>query len=164
MSAIPEGGSLDVELRLESVVEGVLVSGTVRATIEGECARCLQPVGGDIEADVQRLYAYQGQEAPSAGNDERRGEEEDVDTLYGDLLDLRPAVRDAVVLELPLAPLCRPDCPGLCPTCGVRLADVPAEHAHSTRDPRWDALAHALTGQAGPEGESWQPESESKEA
>jgi uncharacterized protein len=78
------------------------------------------------------LYSYE----PDASG------EDDAETrvLVGDLLDLEPAFRDAVVLALPLSPLCRADCPGLCAQCGVRLADAGPSHVHDKLDPRWDTL------------------------
>ena len=73
--------------------------------------------------------------------DHYSGEDDEVSTLEGDLLDLEPLLRDAVVLALPFQPLCEDDCPGLCPECGVRLADDP-EHSHEAPvDPRWAGLA-----------------------
>jgi uncharacterized protein len=123
------GADLGLELRLESVVEGVLVSGSVHVVAEGECARCLDPLERRLEVDLQELYAYPGHE------------DEDTRTVVEDgLIDLEPAVRDAVVLALPLAPLCSPDCPGLCVVCGARLADDPG-HGHEAVDARWAALA-----------------------
>jgi uncharacterized protein len=127
---VPEGSQLDLDLRLESVMEGVLVSGTARAEATGECVRCLDPVARSLVADVQELFAYPGNE--SADGTEHRVE--------GDLLDLEPVLRDAVVLALPFQPVCRDDCPGLCSQCGARLADDPA-HAHEAVDPRWVALS-----------------------
>jgi uncharacterized protein len=136
MSAVPPGSPLRLDLRLESVVEGVLASGTVVAQVSGECARCLTPVTGEVTAEVQELFAY-----PQSATEETTDEDE-VSHLVGDLLDLEPVVRDAVVLALPLAPLCREDCPGLCPDCGVALDDLPAGHTHEAPiDPRWAALA-----------------------
>jgi uncharacterized protein len=130
---IPEGSALVLDLRLESVMEGILVSGTVRGRAAGECVRCLDDVSLDIEADLQDLYVY-----PERTPD---GEEEDEDLreLEGDLIDLEPAIRDAVVPALPFRPVCREDCPGLCSECGARLADDP-EHHHDSADPRWAAL------------------------
>ena len=135
---VPEGSPLELDIRLESVVEGVLVSGTVSGTASGECVRCLDPVTAPFVVDLQELYAHPGRE-----------QEEDDDTeplpeLDGDLADLEPVVRDAVVLALPFQPLCRDDCPGLCSECGARLADDP-EHAHDVVDPRWEAL-RGVTG------------------
>lgn len=136
MARVPAGSPLRLDLRLESVVEGVLVSGGVTAAVTGECARCLAPVTGEVTAEVQELFAY------AQSTTEETTEEDEVSHLVGDLLDLEPVVRDAVVLALPLAPLCRQDCPGLCPGCGVALDDLPAGHAHDAPiDPRWAALA-----------------------
>ena len=135
---VPAGVDLELDVRLESVMEGVLVSGTAAARTEGECVRCLDPVLGDVAVEFQELYGY-----PDRVLDDDRADGELV--LDGDLIDLDQAVRDAVVLALPRAPLCRDDCPGLCVQCGARLADDPG-HAHSTTDPRWAALAGLLAG------------------
>lgn len=138
---VPEGADLELDLRLESVVEGVLVSGTVSATVVGECARCLDPVSPRLVVDLQELYAYPGRE-PGGRHQQGDDQDEDVEELPrldGDLLDLEPALRDAVVLALPLKPLCREDCPGLCPQCGARLESDP-DHGHDEIDPRWAAL------------------------
>jgi uncharacterized protein len=131
---VPEGAPLDLDLRLEAVSEGVLVSGTVTAPVGGECGRCLDPIDDVVVVDVQELFAY-----PDSTTDSTASEEE-VGRLQGDLVDLEPTVRDAVVLALPSTPLCRDECPGLCPECGARLDSVPAGHSHEQVDPRWDAL------------------------
>jgi uncharacterized protein len=129
---IPEGSGLELDLRLESVVEGVLVSGTVRGRAVGECVRCLGGVALDVGAGIQELYVYPGR-APGGQDDDELRELED------DLIDLETVIRDAVVLALPFQPVCRADCPGLCSECGVRLADDPG-HRHHSVDPRWAAL------------------------
>jgi uncharacterized protein len=139
---VPEGSELELDLRLESVVEGVLVSGTVDATVTGECVRCLDPVSRPLVVDLQELYAHQGR-GREDGHGERDDQDEDLPQLEGDLLDLEPALRDAVVLALPLQPLCRDDCPGLCPECGVRL-DADPGHRHDEADPRWAALRQLI--------------------
>lgn len=134
---VPEGADVELDLRLESVLEGILVSGTARALAIGECARCLERVEHPLVVDLQALFAY-----PEHASPERQGSEgvdEDVGVVEGDLIDLEPAVRDAVVLALPLAPVCRDDCPGLCPECGALLAVEPG-HSHDAIDPRWAAL------------------------
>ena len=128
---VPEGSDLELELRLESVMEGVLVSGTARGRAAGECVRCLDDVELDVTADVQELFTYPGK-APE-------GDEDDLRELEGDLIDIEPVLRDAVVPALPFQPVCSPDCPGLCSECGARLADDP-EHHHDVVDPRWAAL------------------------
>jgi uncharacterized protein len=133
MVGVPEGTEVELDLRLEAVMEGVLVSGTARALLSGECARCLDPLTSSIEVEFQELYVYSDtRSGGSAEDDERR--------LEGDLIDLEPVVRDAMVLALPLSPLCQDDCPGLCTDCGVRLADAEPDHHHDAVDPRWAAL------------------------
>ena len=132
---VPEGAPLDLDVRLESVTEGVLVTGTVTAPLSGECGRCLDPVSDELTVDVCELFAY-----PDSATDETT-EPDEVPRLDGDHLDVEPMVRDAVVLALPWTPLCGPDCAGLCPTCGQRLDDLPADHTHAEFDPRWAALA-----------------------
>jgi len=129
---IPEGSALVLDLRLESVMEGILVSGTVRGRAAGECVRCLDPIGLDVEADLQELYVYPGRTPEGE-------EDEDLRELEDELIDLEPAIRDAVVPALPFQPVCRDDCPGLCSECGARLADDPGHH-HDSADPRWAAL------------------------
>jgi uncharacterized protein len=128
--SIPEGAPLQLSLRLESVVEGVLVSGSCRGKATGECVRCLDPLTLELELLVQELYAYPGSASAEAS---------EIAQLEDDLIDLEPLLRDAVVLALPLQPLCREDCPGLCATCGARLADDPT-HEHVEIDPRWAGL------------------------
>jgi uncharacterized protein len=136
---VPQGADLSLDLRLESVSEGVLVSGSVSAAVEGECGRCLRPISDTLEVTVQELFAY-----VHSTTDETT-EEDEVGRLQGDLIDLQPSLRDAVVLALPNHPLCRQDCPGLCPECGAHWDDLPADHNHDQIDPRWAAL-HKLTG------------------
>jgi len=129
---VPEGTDLALDLSLESVSEGIWVSGGVAAKAVGECSRCLDEVREDVYAPIQGLFALPGTE--SAGEDD-----EDVRDFDGETLDLEEIVRDAVVTSLPFVPLCDPDCPGLCDQCGARLADDP-DHRHDVVDPRWAAL------------------------
>lgn len=130
--SVTEGSPVELDLRLEAVMEGVLVTGTARASVDGECARCLEPIHDEVEVTFQELFVY---------DEGDLSEDEEISTLEDDLLDLEPLLRDAVVLALPFQPLCAEDCPGLCPDCGARLADDP-DHAHEAAvDPRWAALA-----------------------
>ncbi|WP_346176288.1 DUF177 domain-containing protein [Streptomyces cuspidosporus] len=137
---VREGVTVELDLRLESVMEGVLVTGTARAPLTGECVRCLEPLERELEADFQEMYSYPDADDRSRFAD-TGDDAEDEDTLFleGDLLDLEPVLRDAVVLSLPLQPVCREDCPGLCAECGARLADDP-DHHHDAADIRWAAL------------------------
>ncbi|HET9518688.1 MAG TPA: DUF177 domain-containing protein [Actinoplanes sp.] len=136
--AVPEGADLTLELSMTSVSEGVYVSGVVRGPVKGECGRCLQDIDKSYDFEIQELFLFEESEP-----EERSDDDDDADEagrMQGDLIDLEPAVRDAVVLALPVNPLCRPDCPGLCPGCGVRLDELPADHSHELDDPRWAAL------------------------
>ena len=128
---IPEGSDIDLDLQLESVMEGVYITGTATVRAVGECSRCLDPMVREDVIGLQELYRYPG--------DEFGDVEDELPELEDDLLDLEPTLRDSVVLSLPLAPVCREDCPGLCPQCGERLADDP-QHQHDLIDPRWAAL------------------------
>lgn len=135
---VPPGSPVALDLRLESVVEGVLVTGTATVTLRGECVRCLTEVSDSLEVDVQELFVHPESDA---------GEDE-ASRLEDDLIDLEPLLRDGVVLDLPFQPLCQPDCEGLCVECGANLNDDP-EHSHGTSlDPRWEKLRR-LEGDGG---------------
>jgi uncharacterized protein len=130
---VPEGSPVELDLRLEAVMEGVLVTGTAHASLAGECVRCLEPITDEVDVRFQELYVYEDHALPEEEDDE-------VSTLQDDLVDLEPLLRDAVVLALPFQPLCQDDCPGLCPECGARLADEPDHRHDAPGDPRWAAL------------------------
>lgn len=132
---VPPGTDLELDLKLEAVMEGVLLTGTVRGKAVGECVRCLGEVRLDLDVDLMELFAYPGREV--------EGEDDDVRELEGDYIVLEDAVLDTVVPALPFKPVCSPDCPGLCSECGERLADHP-EHQHESVDPRWAALQGLL--------------------
>ena len=133
LAEVPAGTEVELSVRLEAVHEGVLVTGTATAPVSGECARCLEPVTSSVEASFQELYHYEPSPAEADEDDEL--------LLEGDLLDLEPVLRDAVVLALPLSPLCSDYCTGLCPDCGVRLADAGPGHQHDDAAlPEWEAL------------------------
>ena len=136
--AVPEGSPVHVDLRLEAVMEGVLVTGSAQAELVGECVRCLDPIEDTVDVRFQELFVYDDEAGADIGADEL--DDQDLRRLEGDLIDLEPLLRDAVVLALPFQPLCSEDCPGLCPECGERLADDP-DHRHAEPiDPRWAAL------------------------
>lgn len=135
--AIAEGDPIRLDLRIESVMEGVLISGSANATATGACVRCLEPVHEDVDVDFQELFAYTDR---AAHHHEVGDDDEDLRVLDGDLADLEPVLRDVVVPSLPFQPVCQDDCPGLCSECGARLADDPTHH-HEVIDPRWSALA-----------------------
>jgi uncharacterized protein len=138
MIAIEAGAPLELDLRIESVSEGVLVTGTVTAPTVGECARCLTALDGRVQVGLTELFAY-----PDSTT-EATTEEDEVGHIVDDKIDLEQPIIDAVGLELPFAPVCTEDCPGLCNQCGVSLAAEP-DHQHDNIDPRWAKLAGMFT-------------------
>lgn len=137
---VPEGAPVGIDLRLEAVMEGVLVTGAVTAELEGECVRCLEPIEDDVHARFQELYVYPEEHAKAVESDDHDLDDE-TNRLEDDLLDLEPLLRDAVVLALPFQPLCQEDCEGLCAECGVRLLEEPGHNHEAPVDPRWAGLA-----------------------
>lgn len=140
---VPAGAVISLEVRLEEVTEGVLVTADVTAPLAGECARCLEAFSSSVRFRLQELYVASGDGSAADGYLLQDGY-----LLNGDLLDLEPALRDALVLEFPLSPLCSGDCPGLCSTCGIRLADSEPGHRHAGDRGFWAVLADLF-----PEGE-----------
>jgi uncharacterized protein len=140
MARVPEGSPIELDLRLESVLEGVLVTGTADIQVAAECSRCLEPFDWREDVELTELFLYPTTDARGAIVEEEDESEIPLPVMQDDLIDLQPVLRDAVVLDLPLAPLCSEDCLGLCPECGVRLENDP-QHAHEVTDPRWAALA-----------------------
>jgi uncharacterized protein len=122
---------VDAELRAESVVEGVLVTGTVRGKTVLTCARCLRESPEAVEVEVCELYA---------GSGHKPGADEDVYEVSGAEIDLEPMLRDAVALALPLNPHCAEGCEGLCAMCGKNLVNGRCECWETDHDPRWAAL------------------------
>ncbi|MGH3765824.1 MAG: YceD family protein [Pseudonocardiaceae bacterium] len=137
---IPAGETIVLDVRLESVMEGVLVTGTAVATVTGQCARCLDSLTDRIEVEMTELFAY-----PDTAT-EATTDPDEVSRVVDGLVDLEPVVRDAVLLTLPQAPLCSEDCPGLCPECGGKRAELGTDHRHEKIDPRWAALRVRLRG------------------
>src|SRR5580704_6938936 len=143
---VPAGADVALEVRFEAVSEGVLATGTAAVPLAGECARCLAPLTSSATAGFQELYLYADGKHDRHDRHDKHDEQEEQDAeelhyLNGDLLDLEPVFRDAVVLALPMSPLCREDCPGLCAECGAPLADAGPGHQHEAGvDPRWAAL------------------------
>jgi len=134
MIGVPEDSPVDLDLTMESAGDGIWVTGTATVRLVGECARCLTPLDEQQSFPLQELYYYPGKDA-----------EEDALFVTDEQVDLEPALRDAVVLELPFSPLCRPDCKGLCPVCGANLNDDPSHTHGDAIDPRWAVLADLTT-------------------
>jgi uncharacterized protein len=128
----------------DSVDGGIEVTGVVTASWLGECRRCLAPLGGELRCEVREMYRPRPDGEPP-------DEDEETYPLSGEQLDLAPLVNDALLLELPIAPLCRDTCAGLCPICGADLNEAPCGCDRVVADARWEAL-EALRGPAVPEG------------
>ncbi len=124
---MPAGATVRVDVRLESVNEGIVAKGTVTAPWEGECRRCLEPVRGTLRSEVLEVFEAEPKEGETL-------------LLDGVTIDLEPVAREAIMLELPIAPLCTDDCKGLCPTCGADLNEVDCDCTPVAADPRWAGL------------------------
>ena len=124
---VTAGSPVAVDLQLERVPEGIVVRGTLAASWTAACSRCVEPVGGEISVYVSELFELTPLEGETYKLDE-------------DVIDLEPLVRDALLLELPLAPLCSADCQGLCATCGANRNLTHCECVTKEIDPRWAAL------------------------
>ena len=167
--AIAADEPIDIDLRIESVAEGVLATATVRTEASGECGRCLDPVFYDVDETFQELYEYvedprqaRKKNKPGKAGHKRaqKSDDDDLDEdlirqMDGELIDLDGPIRDAIILNLPINPLCDADCPGLCPDCGIKWIELPEEHEHAPADIRWAGLENWNTGkgEAGPAGE-----------
>ncbi len=139
--AVPEGEMLDLQVRLEALGDGILVTAEIETTAVGECGRCLDPIEEDLELEFQELFAYSVDEAFDY-------------EVHDDHVDLEPLVREAVVLALPFQPVCRPDCAGLNPETGERLTKPLDSTLTETLDPRWAALSQLAsedTGESSPQ-------------
>ena len=134
---VEEGSDIDLDIRMESVVDGILVTGSVVVDVHGECSLCLDPIDYEMSANIQELFVFE--KAPAGGP------EDEVDEQYAvedDSIDLEPALRDAVILQLPFQPVCRDTCQGLCADCGARLEDDPRASSRG--------VGSALVGPTGP--------------
>ena len=127
VAVVKAGTPIRIDLRLEGLHDGVLVTGEVDTTADGECVRCLDPVELPVEVEFQELFAYSEDEAFDFA-------------IRDDHVNLESVVRDAVVLALPFQPVCRPDCPGLDPVTGEKLEDGAVAENREATDPRWAAL------------------------
>lgn len=124
---LPPGSTIDVDLECESLSDGIVVHGRIAARFLSECRRCLQPVAGSIESEIDELY-------------QTVVTDPDAFPIDNDQIDLAPMVRETVLLDLPDGPLCRKECAGLCPTCGKDLNSGPCPCPKEAVDPRWSIL------------------------
>jgi uncharacterized protein len=148
--AVKAGSTLIANLRLETLHEGILVSAQVSGIAAGECGRCLIDVELPVQVEFHELFAYSLDEAYES-------------EVQDDHVDLEPLIRDAVVLSLPFQPVCRPDCPGLDPETGERLAEAPEFVPEEKRDPRWAALMKFQASESSGTDEDIQAETDREE-
>lgn len=134
---IEQGSAMQVDIRLDSVHEGVLVSGTVEGTLTGQCSRCLDPITETVTIDIQELFQFEADPMLEA---------EEQHIVEHGLVNIEPIMRDSLVSSLPFQPRCSPDCEGLCDQCGIRLVEAGPDHHHEQLDPRWAALANFGSG------------------
>ena len=127
VARIPVGSNLEIDLRLESVHEGILATGQVFGDGIADCSRCLDEINLEIEVDFQELFAYS-----STSDDEL--------VVDGEHIDIEQVVIDSVVLSLPFQPVCSESCSGLCPECGVKLSKNPGHEHEKPVDSRFEAL------------------------
>ncbi|NWN89659.1 MAG: DUF177 domain-containing protein [Micrococcaceae bacterium] len=150
---VEQGSAMQVDVRLDSVHEGILVSGTVDGTLTGQCSRCLDPITEPVTIDIQELFQFEFD--PMVEEDEQHMVE------HG-LVNIEPIMRDALVTSLPFQPRCSPDCEGLCDQCGIRLEEAEPDHHHEQLDPRWAALANFVSDNTSEETSSENPEQQEK--
>jgi uncharacterized protein len=131
---VSKGTEVELDLLMESVVEGVLLTGTASVEAAASCSRCLDPIVEELDVELTELYAYPG------STTEATTDEDEISRLVDNRIELESLVCDALVLAMPLVPLCEEDCQGLCVDCGVKWADLEPGHGHEKIDPRWAAL------------------------
>lgn len=143
--AVPEGDLIEVDARCESVTEGILVTADIYTVAAGECIRCLDPVEMVIDRTIQELYRYEATDDKGRKSRNKEEESDDLDEdevlfVEGEQVNLEVPILDAIILSLPVNPLCNEDCMGLCPDCGEKWEDLPEEHSHEVVDARWAGL------------------------
>jgi uncharacterized protein len=150
MARVAPGSPIEIDITLESVVEGIWLSGTADVDVDAECSRCLDPIEWAETVELEQLFVYPATDASGAivrgavDDDAIEDAEEPEPEVHDDTIDIEGPLRDAVVLSLPLAPLCSPDCAGICAQCGERLESLDSPHDHPDNDPRWAALQTLL--------------------
>ncbi len=130
--AVEEDEPVELDVRLESVHEGILATGSASTRYTGICGRCLIDIAAPLQVEFQELFAYPGAEATDF-------------EVQDDHVDLETLVRDAIVLSLPFQPVCQPDCPGLDPVTGERVTQSTGQEQSEPIDPRWAALQDYTT-------------------
>ncbi|MBB6675492.1 YceD family protein [Cohnella nanjingensis] len=129
-------GPLHAQLTAIAADGIVNVTGTLTGKLQLLCSRCLTPLEGEYEFPYEETFKHVSQEVAA------RGEQDDEDFVpfHGERLELRPYVEEELMLSLPLAPLCKEDCKGLCPDCGQNRNEQACQCQQHKIDPRLEAL------------------------
>lgn len=135
---VEQGSDIHINARMQLTSDGILVQGDAAATAVGQCARCLRDISRDMDEEFAELVFFP--QAKARLLEEGDEEAEDLLEVVDQEVDLEPIVRDALILAMPLSPLCKPNCRGLCPICGQRWDDLPADHHHDVVDTRFSVL------------------------
>ena len=151
---VPEGDIIEIDARCESVTEGILVTADIYAVAIGECIRCLDPVELPVDRTIQELYRYEPTDDKGKKNRKKAEEEDDLEEdealfVEGEQVNLEIPILDAVILSLPVNPVCDEECMGLCPDCGEKWESLPEDHAHDVVDARWAGLGALDLGSSG---------------
>jgi uncharacterized protein len=134
-------GPVTGRIRLTNSGRSILVQGHLETALAERCSRCLRPARAPLAVELEE-EALPSLDLESGAPLEASDEPEALRLSGHHELDLEPALRDAISLAEPIAPLCRPDCPGLCETCGLDLTDHPGHgHPDDDIDPRLASLA-----------------------
>lgn len=122
------------QVRVTRTAQGLLVQTTMKAAKPAECVRCLDELIQPLEIESTELYAFSANSVTESG----------LLVPENGKLDLTPLIREEMLLAMPISPVCRPDCKGLCPVCGENLNINPCDHGHEEPDPRLSSLKSLL--------------------
>lgn len=149
---IAENSDVKVEARFDSIVDGLIFTATATARVTGECGRCLTPIDRPMTIHLNSFMPYDDPAAQAKSHGKKKDDEdviiageeesEDINPLSpgGDFANIETLLRDGFAQNLPVTPLCKPSCKGLCPQCGINLNENP-DHVHEVSDIRFSALA-----------------------
>lgn len=138
------GTIVPLDVTVTTIDGGVVVEAAGAVTLMGECVRCLDPIEVHQEFNASEVFVYEDKRGQrERSSDEIESEGDDMDSallIERDSVDLEPLLRDAILAEAPLQPVCSDDCLGICVHCGILLRDAPPDHKHEFLDPRFAAL------------------------
>ena len=151
---VDAGADVAVVGSFDSIVDGLILNARISAPVHAECTRCLKPIDEDWPVDVTVFFPYESGQDKANGKGGKSKKDDEIDIIAGEdesedtypllengaFADIEAMIRDTLVESLPLQPLCRPDCRGLCSQCGADLNEDP-DHHHDVTDIRFAGLA-----------------------